>query len=186
MRKASVERETKETYIKIDINLDGTGNFVGEYPVPYFKHLLTALSFYAQWDVNIIAKGDIEVDPHHLIEDTGIVLGEAFIKAIKGSNFNRFSQRIVPMDEALVMVVIDISGRPYFSLRDDRGLLRGSLVKEFIRAFVNKAEITLHIWILSGENTHHIEEAIFKGIGLAIKDASQIVDSLRSTKGMIL
>jgi imidazoleglycerol-phosphate dehydratase len=90
------------------------------------------------------------------------------------------------MDEALVMVVIDISGRPYFSLRDDRGLLRGSLVKEFIRAFVNKAEITLHIWILSGENTHHVEEAIFKGLGLAIKDASQIVDSLRSTKGMIL
>jgi len=186
MRESKISRETKETSIKLSLNLDGKGNFSGNYPIPYFKHLLSTLTFYAKWDLDIDAKGDIEVDIHHLIEDTGIVLGEAFYKAVKTANFKRFSHNIIPMDEALVMAVVDISGRPFFELRDEEGILKGRPIKEFLRAFINNAGITLHIWILSGENTHHIEEAIFKALGLALREAGSVGDILNSTKGNIL
>lgn len=185
MRKTEIERETKETYVKIALNLDGEGAFLGDFPIPYYKHLISTLCFYAGWDVEINAKGDIEVDPHHLIEDTGITLGKAFNSAILKSSFLRFSNKIIPMDEALVMVVVDISGRPYLEIKDDKEILKGRLIKEFLRGFVNNSQITLHVWILSGENLHHVEEAIFKALGLALGEASKEVSNLKSTKGKI-
>lgn len=186
MRKADFLRETKETFIKVELNIDGKGELIGDFPIPYYRHLISSLCFYASWDLNISAKGDIEVDPHHLVEDTGIVLGKAFLEAVKTYNFTRFSHKIVPMDEALVMLALDISGRPFLSFKDEKEFLRNSLVKEFLRGFTNNAQITLHVWILDGENLHHIEEAIFKALGLALKEASTIIDkNIMSTKGSI-
>ncbi|MFN3698627.1 MAG: imidazoleglycerol-phosphate dehydratase HisB [Dictyoglomus sp.] len=187
MRRAEIERETKETYVRVNLNIDGNGNFTGDFPIPYYKHLISTLCFYAGWNLNISAKGDIEVDFHHLVEDTGIVLGRAFLEAIKNSKFRRFSHKIIPMDEALVMVAVDISGRSFLVFRDDNEILKGSLIKEFLRGFVNNAQFTLHIWILSGENIHHTEEAIFKALGLALKEAGaeNKDDNSMSTKGRI-
>ncbi len=185
MRKSEIERETKETYVKVLLNLDGSGSFSGDFPIPYYKHLFSTFCFYAGWDVEIMAEGDVEVDPHHLIEDTGIVWGKAFYNAVSSSNFLRFSSKIVPMDEALIMAVVDISGRPYLEIRDDKEILNGRLIKEFLRGFVNNSQITLHIWLLSGENLHHIEEAIFKALGFALGEASKEAPNLKSTKGKI-
>lgn len=186
MRKADFQRETKETFVKVELKIDGKGELNGDFPLPYYKHLISSLCFYAGWDLNIFAKGDVEVDPHHLIEDTGIVLGKAFLEAIKNSNFTRFSHKIVPMDDALVMLALDISGRSFLSFKDEKETLKGSLVKEFLRGFINNSQITLHIWVLDGENTHHIEEAIFKALGLALKEASSLSDNnTMSTKGSI-
>lgn len=187
MRKAEVQRETKETFIKVELNIDGKGELKGDYPIPYYKHLISSLCFYAGWDLNIYAKGDIEVDPHHLVEDTGIILGRAFFEALRNSNFVRFSHKVVPMDEALIMLALDISGRAFLSFKDDLGILKGSLVKEFLRGFSNNSQITLHVWVLDGENIHHIEEAIFKALGLALKEAGSLNfdNNIMSTKGSI-
>jgi|YelNatPaOPRAMG01_1025707.scaffolds.fasta_scaffold00025_32 imidazoleglycerol-phosphate dehydratase len=187
MRKAEIKRETKETKINLVLDLDGEGNLKGNIPLPYFKHLLETLIFYASFNLDIYGEGDIDVDPHHLIEDIGLTLGMALRSALS-SNFQRFSHQIIPMDDALVMVALDISGRPFLGWHDEKNILDKSrlIIKEFIRAFVNEAKITLHINIISGENYHHVEEAIFKALGLALRYACSINEKTLSTKGKIL
>ncbi|MCX7942174.1 MAG: imidazoleglycerol-phosphate dehydratase HisB [Dictyoglomaceae bacterium] len=186
MRRAEVERETKETKIKVILNLDGVGELKGEIPIPYWKHLLETLLFYSFFDLEIFAKGDIEVDEHHLIEDLGLTLGMALKNALTNSNFKRFSHQIIPMDDALVLVAVDISGRPYLGWKDNINKDGNDLIKEFLRAFVNESKITLHVNIISGENLHHIQEAIFKALGLSLREAVSVEERISSTKGKIL
>lgn len=186
MRRAEIERETKETIIKLVLELDGEGKLIGEIPIPYWRHLLETLIFYSSFNLEIHAKGDIEVDPHHLIEDMGLTLGMALRNALSSSNFKRFSHQILPMDEALIMLALDISGRPYLGWHDNIKKEGNDLVKEFLRAFVNEAKMTLHISVIAGENLHHIQEAIFKALGLSLKEACSIENKISSTKGKIL
>lgn len=186
MRKVEVERETKETKIKIILDLDGNGELKGEFPIPYWKHLLETFVFYSSFNLEIYAKGDIEVDEHHLIEDVGLTLGMALKNALSNYNFKRFSHQVLPMDDALVLVAVDISGRPYLGWRENIKKDGNELIKEFLRAFVNESKITLHVNIFSGENLHHIQEAIFKALGLSLKEATSIEEKISSTKGRIL
>jgi len=187
MRKYELERTTRETKIKLKLNLDGKGRFIGDFPIPYWKHLLETLIFYASFDLEMKAEGDIDVDFHHLVEDVGLCLGTAFYNIIYKYNFKRFSNKIVPMDDALVMTSLDISRRPYLNFKDNSQYraTEHELVKEFLRAFVNESKITLHVIILYGENIHHIQEAIFKSLGMALKEACEISDTTTSTKGII-
>ncbi|MEN2984262.1 MAG: imidazoleglycerol-phosphate dehydratase HisB [Dictyoglomaceae bacterium] len=186
MRKAEIERETRETKIKLILDLDGEGKIEGEFPIPYWKHLLETLIFYSSFNLEISAKGDLEVDHHHLIEDLGLTLGMALKNALANSNFKRFSHQILPMDDALILIAIDISGRPYLGWKDEIRREGNDLIKEFLRAFVNESKITLHVNIVSGENLHHIQEAIFKALGLALKEATRMEERISSTKGKIL
>ncbi len=192
-RKSHIRRETSETEIEITLNLSETGNYTVNTGVPFFNHLLEGFAKHGGFDISIYAQGDIEVDFHHLIEDVGIVLGKAFAEALGDkSGIRRFSTFYVPMDEALVRVSIDISGRPYLLYNVelvDRMILHfdGGLIEDFFRAFVNSSGITLHIDKIRGKNTHHILEALFKAFGRAISEACEIVDegNIPSTKGIL-
>ncbi len=186
MRRAEVERETKETKIKIILDLDGEGKLKGKIPIPYWRHLLETFVFYSSFDLEVYAEGDIEVDEHHLVEDLGLTIGMALRDALSNTNFKRFSHQILPMDEALVLLAIDISGRPYLKWKEDIKRDGHDLIKEFLKAFVNESKITLHVNIISGENLHHIQEAIFKALGLSLKEATRIEERISSTKGKIL
>jgi imidazoleglycerol-phosphate dehydratase len=194
-RKTISNRKTKETDILIEIDPDGRGNISIKTGVPFMDHLLHAMAFHGGFDLTIKAKGDIDVDPHHLIEDTGIVLGEALrnIVAEHGS-IERFSNAIIPMDDALSEVVIDVCGRPSLiykaSFPQSRvGDFDTALLKEFLTGLVSRAGMSLHAHIRYGENSHHMAEALFKALGKAIKDAYTSTSENReemSTKGTIL
>ncbi|MBN2323397.1 MAG: imidazoleglycerol-phosphate dehydratase HisB [Spirochaetes bacterium] len=191
-RTAEVRRKTSETDITLKFDIDGTGVYAIDTGVPFFDHLLELFSKHGKFDMEIKAKGDIEVDYHHLVEDTGITLGDAFEKAIgdKGG-IRRFASCLVPMDEALVRVSIDISGRPFLYYEVpviDPHILHfnAGLVEEFMRAFAHGAGITLHIDSIRGKNTHHLVEACFKAFGLALFDATRITGKgVPSTKGVL-
>lgn len=191
-RRGYIKRDTKETNITLDINLDGKGTNKIESDIGFFNHMITLFSFHSGIDVNLIAKGDIEVCDHHLVEDIGICLGEA-VKMSLGDNrgIKRYSTCFITMDEALVMVSLDISGRPYLYFegnfkRQSIGNFSTEMVKEFFKAVAFNSGITLHIKVLYGENDHHKIEGIFKAFGRALKEAIEISgNNIPSSKGKI-
>ncbi|MCL4477301.1 MAG: imidazoleglycerol-phosphate dehydratase HisB [Nitrospirae bacterium] len=194
MRKARVERKTKETDISISINLDGKGRNAISTSIPFLDHMLGLLSFHSQIDLDIRASGDIEIDYHHLMEDLGIVFGETIKKALgdKGG-IRRYGHATIPMDESLAQVVIDLSGRPYlvYKVKQPRVTLRGlefSLFEDFFRSVSNHAMMNLHIIVNYGRDLHHIFEAIFKAFGRSLREAVSIDPGrkgLPSTKGKL-
>jgi imidazoleglycerol-phosphate dehydratase len=191
MRTAEILRETKETKIKISLNLDSKKNSSINTPIPFLSHMLEACMFYAGVSLELEASGDMLVDDHHTAEDIGIVLGQAIKEALSNTcNINRFGSSYVPMDESLSRVVLDISNRPYLvydvKLKNERiGNFTLDNTLEFFRAFVNESRITLHITNLYGQNDHHILESIFKAFGKALKQAILETTTLQSTKGVL-
>jgi imidazoleglycerol-phosphate dehydratase len=195
-RKATITRKTKETNIKLSINLDGTGVYKANTSIPFVDHMLSLMSKHGHIDLNVEAKGDIEVDYHHLMEDIGIVLGEAIKKALgEKLQIRRYGEALTPMDESLAQVVIDLSGRAYLvykvRLSKETALIQNlgvSLFEDFFRAVSNHAGMNLHIILHYGRDPHHIIEAIFKGFGRALRSAAEIhpkTKGVPSTKGTL-
>ncbi|WP_294393006.1 imidazoleglycerol-phosphate dehydratase HisB [uncultured Clostridium sp.] len=192
-RRVYRKRETNETSIELEIDLDGKGNSEINTGVGFFDHMLTLFAFHSKTDLKVIAKGDLEVCDHHTIEDIGITLGEAFKEAIGDKRgINRYGTFYVPMDETLALVSLDISNRPFVVFdcdfkREIVGEMSTEMVVEFFRAFAFNAGITLHLKVLYGENDHHKIEALFKAFGRALKEAKTINEEngLPSTKGKL-
>ena len=191
-RTGRVRRATTETSVDVALDLDGSGEIAVETGVPFFDHMLHQLAAHGRVDLQIQAQGDLAVDAHHTVEDVGIGLGQAFRAAVGDARgIVRFASVHAPMDDALVLAALDISGRPYlhYGLTLERTLLgtfATDLTEEFFRAFVSQAALTLHLLQVHGRNAHHIIEAAFKGTGLALHRASRIVgDSVPSTKGVL-
>ena len=192
MREATVVRKTLETKIKLKLNLDGSRKITINSGVGFFDHMLNAMSFYAGFDLDVSCQGDLYVDTHHTLEDIGITLGSALKEALgEKKGIRRFSSTITPMDESLALVAIDISNRPFLvenlDFSSDRiGNMDTQDFKEFFRGFAYSAGITLHIDLMRGENDHHKIEAVFKGLGRALKEAISIESSeIISTKGVL-
>jgi len=181
MRKAKVDRKTKETDIKLTLNLDGKGKYTIDTSIPFIDHMLSLMCRHGLFDMKIKAKGDIDVDYHHTVEDIGIVFGKTVKQALANmKGISRYGQASVPMDEALASVSLDISGRPYlvykveFPKRSKIKNFDPDLIEDFLQAFVSNSGITLHVESPYGRNTHHIIEAIFKALGRALKHAVAI------------
>ena len=191
-RSSTQHRETKETKIDLALDVDGSGHASASTGIPFFDHMLEQLGKHGGWDLRIEAEGDLEIDTHHTIEDVGIVLGSAFKEAIGDkTGVRRFADAVVPLDEALVQVALDLSGRPFLVYDVDPksewiGTFDPQLAEEFWRAFAFAAGITLHMRSLSGKNGHHIIEASFKGVARSLRDAVKIEGAdLPSTKGSL-
>ncbi|PIQ04534.1 MAG: imidazoleglycerol-phosphate dehydratase [Candidatus Nealsonbacteria bacterium CG18_big_fil_WC_8_21_14_2_50_37_10] len=194
-RKTSLQRKTKETDIRIELNVDGKGKTEISTPIPFLNHLLDNFGKHGLFDLKIETKGDIEIDQHHTVEDVGISLGEAFKKALGDKKgINRAGYFVFPLDESLSVVAVDISGRAFLNFdckfkKEKIGDLDSDLIKEFFWGFVRHLEATLHIRVLSGENDHHKAESVFKAFGKAMKIAcskeKRILKELPSTKGLI-
>ena len=194
-RKAQIYRKTKETDIKIELNIDGEGKSDVSTSIPFLDHLLNNFAKHGLFDLKIRAKGDIEIDQHHTVEDIGICLGQAFKEALGDKKgINRSGYFVFPLDEALSVVAVDISGRAFLNFdckfkKEKIGDLDSDLIKEFFWGFVRHLEATLHIRALYGENEHHKAESIFKAFGKAMKMAcseeKRILKELPSTKGLI-
>lgn len=193
-RLAEVVRKTGETEIKLKLGLDGEGSSQINTGIGFFDHMLTLFSKHGLFDMTLEAKGDLGVDCHHTVEDIGIVLGQAFKEALGDKrSVKRYGTSQVPMDEALVMVSVDLSGRPYLvyncSLKAEQvGCMDTEIFEEFFRAFAFNAGINLHINLLYGSNTHHIIEAVFKALGRAMDEASRLderITGVLSTKGTL-
>ena len=191
MRCAEISRKTKETDISLSLCLEGGAVSVST-GIGFFDHMLTALAFYAGWGLTFRVEGDLYVDGHHTVEDTGIVLGQAFRQALGNKNgIRRFGTAYVPMDEALCRTVLDCSNRPYLVFQADMpqpmiGGYDSCLTKEFMQAFAVHGGITLHQTCEYGDNAHHITEALYKSLGMALKEAAQVVGSgVTSTKGVL-
>ena len=191
-RKATKSRKTNETEIRVSLNLDGTGEYQIGTGIPFFDHMLAQLARHGHFDLEISAKGDLEIDGHHTVEDVGWVLGQAFREA--GGDRRgivRFANAYVPLDEALTRVVIDLSGRPYLvykvEFRATRiGDLQTELIEEFLKAFVQEGLFNLHVENLYGRNQHHIAETIFKATALALHVATRVEHTqVPSTKGVL-
>lgn len=192
MRTAEVKRKTKETDIEVFVKLDGEGKVNVNTGIGFFDHMLTAFGVHSGIDLDVRCVGDLNVDGHHTVEDTGIVLGQAFAKALDNkAGIARYGSAFVPMDEALAFCSLDISGRPFLvfngDFKDDRiGEYDTCLTEEFFRAFAFNSGITLHIKKKYGKNDHHIAEAIFKAVAHALKKAMKIEgDTILSTKGVL-
>ncbi len=192
MRQAAVERTTKETKISCSINVDGTGENTIETGIGFFDHMMQLLSFHSGMDLTLKAEGDLQVDDHHTIEDCGIVLGQAFRKAIgDAKGIARYGNFSCVMDEALGEIHLDISNRPYVVFqaeftREKVGEMATEMVEEFMRGFAVSAGITLHVLVPYGKNDHHKIEAIFKALGHALNQATRIVsDQVPSSKGIL-
>jgi len=182
-RRAERRRATRETEVEVLVELDGTGAAVAVTGLPFFDHMLAQLGRHGGLNLDVKARGDLEVDAHHTVEDTGIVLGEAIAEALGSkAGIRRFASIAVPLDEALVDVALDLSGRPYLhydvALGESAPLgsppFEVQLAEEFWRAFAHSAAITLHIELRHGRNPHHVLEASFKGVGRALRDAVRI------------
>lgn len=193
-RNAEVERRTKETDIQVKLNLDGRGLCSIDTGIPFLDHMFELMAAHGFMDLNIRAKGDTEIDYHHTVEDLGICMGKAINQALgERKGIKRYGQAMVPMDGALANVVIDISNRPYLSykvpLKESlTGKFDVGVLKEFFRALVNYAGVTMHIELLSGDDAHHSAEAIFKAFARALDQASQReerLDDVPSTKGLL-
>jgi imidazoleglycerol-phosphate dehydratase len=193
-RQASIERNTKETQIKVDVNLDGTGVLNVETGLPFLDHMLDQIARHGLIDLSVLARGDLEIDAHHTVEDIGITLGQAINEAIDKTGIRRYGHAYVPLDEALSRVVIDFSGRP--GLDYHVGFAKGTvgnfdvdLFHEFFQGFVNHALVTLHIDNIRGKNAHHQIETIFKAFGRAMRMAVELdprsVGVIPSTKGSL-
>ena len=195
MRKAMLKRKTKETNISLDLNLDGRGSYSINTSIPFLDHMLSLMCKHGLFDIKLKAKGDIDIDDHHTVEDIGIVLGKALKQAVGDmKGINRYGQASVPMDEALASISVDISGRPYFVYKVEfpkKSKLKDfdpDLIEDFLQAFVSNSSITLHINALYGRNIHHIIEAVFKGLGRALREAVTInprMKGIPSTKGKL-
>ena len=195
MRTATVNRATAETDIALTLTLDGTGTGEIQTGCGFLDHMLTLFAKHARFDLTLTCKGDTEVDDHHTVEDVGIALGQALRDALGDlRGVTRFADCVLPMDEALVLVAVDLSGRGSLGYAADlpsqkAGTFDTELVKEFFLALTRKARITLHLRQLSGENTHHILEAMFKGAGRALRSAVSIdpafANDIPSTKGTL-
>lgn len=193
-RQASVERNTKETQIKVSVNLDGTGKFSIKSGLPFLEHMLEQVARHGLIDMDIVASGDLEIDAHHTVEDLGITLGQAVDKALDKTGIRRYGHAYVPLDEALSRVVIDFSGRPGLEYhipftRSTVGDFDVDLFHEFFQGFVNHAKVTLHIDTLRGNNAHHQIETVFKAFGRAVRMAIEadprMQGTVPSTKGTL-
>ncbi|MFA5577192.1 MAG: imidazoleglycerol-phosphate dehydratase HisB [Tissierellaceae bacterium] len=192
MRQGKIVRKTKETEIDLNLNIDGSATLKIDSGIGFFDHMLTAMCFYAGFDLELYCRGDLHVDSHHTVEDIGLSLGAAFKEALGDKKgIRRFSSTITPMDESLALVAIDISNRPFLvdnlEFKKDRiGSVDTEDFREFFRAFAFSSSITLHIDLMRGENDHHKVEAVFKGLGRALREAVEIVDDkIVSTKGVL-
>ena len=193
-RQASVERNTKETQIKVSVNLDGTGKFSMKSGLPFLEHMLEQVARHGLIDLDIVATGDLEIDAHHTVEDLGITLGQAVDKALDKTGIRRYGHAYVPLDEALSRVVVDFSGRPglEYHIPFTRGTVGDfdvDLFHEFFQGFVNHAKVTLHIDTLRGNNAHHQIETVFKAFGRAVRMAMEadprMQGTVPSTKGTL-
>jgi imidazoleglycerol-phosphate dehydratase len=195
MRSAKVSRNTLETKISVEVNLDGSGKVKLDTGLPFLEHMLDQIARHGLLDLDIDAKGDLHIDAHHTVEDIGITLGQAFTKAVGDKKgLRRYGHAYVPLDEALSRVVLDISGRPglVFNadfVRSNVGEFEVDLIREFFQGFVNHALVTLHIDNLAGENSHHQAETIFKAFGRALRMALELdprmAGVMPSTKGTL-
>jgi imidazoleglycerol-phosphate dehydratase len=191
-RQGNLHRETKETKVGVALVIDGDGVTKIDTGIAFFDHMLEQLGKHAGFDLVVDAKGDLDVDLHHTVEDVGIVLGNALREALGDkAGVRRFANALVPLDEALVQVALDLSGRPYLVYDVDPvaewiGTFDPQLAEEFWKGFVDGARVTLHIRSLSGKNGHHVIEASFKGVARALRDAVRIEgDNVPSTKGTL-
>jgi len=193
-RKAALERTTRETSVFVELSLDGSGASTIATGVPFLDHMLELWSKHGFFDLVVRATGDLEVDQHHTVEDVGLTLGQVFRETLGDKvGVRRFGQSSVPLDEALVSVVVDLSGRPYFVYELDPGQERvgdfdTGLVHDFLLAFVNEVRMNLHVDCIRGRNPHHMIEAMFKGLGRALDTATQFdprVTGVLSTKGSL-
>lgn len=194
-RVATVKRDTLETQIETNINLDGSGKGTFETGVPFLDHMLDQVARHGLIDLSIVAKGDLHIDAHHTVEDIGITLGQAFARALGDKKgIRRYGHAYVPLDEALSRVVVDFSGRPGLEYHVDYPRARigdfdVDLLQEFFQGFVNHAQVTLHIDTLRGRNAHHIAETIFKALGRAMRMALEHDERMQgmmpSTKGSL-
>ena len=193
-RKAHVERNTSETKIIVDLNLDGSGKYDIDTGIGFFDHMLSGFARHGLFDLTVKVTGDLEVDSHHTIEDTGIVLGQTIAKALGDKKgIKRYGHFMLPMDEVLVLSAIDLSGRPYLNFGatftcDKLGELDTEMVKEFFYAISYTAGMNLHIRVLSGGNNHHMIEAMFKAFAKALDQATVIdprITDILSTKGSL-
>jgi imidazoleglycerol-phosphate dehydratase len=193
-RTATIERKTGETDISISLVIDGSGQSQIATGIPFFDHMLTLFARHSLVDLTVRARGDIEVDLHHTVEDSGIALGQAFARALgEKRGLRRYGWAYLPMDETLTRVVLDFSGRAYLEYRAPKAVERigefsFQLVEEFLRAFATHAGINLHVEILYGRDAHHMAESVFKGLAKAVDQACQIdprVTGIPSTKGIL-
>ncbi len=195
MRKAQVTRNTLETQIQVELNLDGDGNSQLSSGIGFLDHMLDQVARHGLIDLTVQAKGDLHIDAHHTVEDVGITMGQAFYKAVGDKKgVRRYGHAYVPLDEALSRVVVDLSGRPglKYNVAYVRGLIGEfdvDLIREFFQGFVNHAQVTLHVDNLTGDNAHHQAETIFKAFGRALRMAVELDPrssaSLPSTKGRL-
>jgi imidazoleglycerol-phosphate dehydratase len=193
-RRAKIERNTAETKIQLELDLDGSGKSTLSTGVGFFDHMLTHIAKHGLFDLNVKAKGDLHIDAHHTVEDVGICLGKAFLQALgEPVSIVRYGAALVPMDEALAEAVVDLSGRPYLSFRAEipkvkLGDFDAELAEEFFRAFAVNARVTLHVNLRYGSNVHHCVEGIFKAVARALAQAvsrDPRVKGVPSTKGML-
>ncbi len=192
-RTATIERATKETSVRVELALDGTGAASAETGIPFFDHMLEQLGAHAGFDLTVAAKGDLEVDAHHTVEDVGLAIGQALSEALGDkAGIRRFGSVAVPLDEALVEVDLDLSGRP-FVVHDvpvpaeTIGTYDTGLTEDFVRALATAAGITIHVRLIAGRSPHHVLEAEFKAMARALGDACRQTDSgtIPSTKGAL-
>ncbi len=192
-RTATVARKTKETDISLTLHLDGTGQSDISTGIGFLDHMLTALAKHSRMDLQLSCKGDLYIDDHHTAEDCGLVLGEALLKALgERRGIRRFASAYAPLDEALARTVIDISGRPFAAIsldlqREALGGLACENIPHVLFSFAMKAQLTLHVDVLRGDNDHHKAEAAFKSLALALRDAISLdgSDDIPSTKGVL-
>ncbi len=194
VRSSQIVRQTAETEISVSLVIDGSGTYQIETPVPFLNHMLTLFAVHSRCDLKIVATGDIQVDDHHTVEDIGICLGQTIKEALgEKRGINRYGQALIPMDEALARVVLDLSGRSFMQYAVEipapqLGNLSTENVKEFFQAIANQAGMTIHIDLLRGENSHHIVEAIFKAFARAFKEAVAMapgIEGVWSSKGKL-
>lgn len=194
IRNAKIDRSTNETSIKLVLNLDGSGKSTIKTGIPFFDHMLDQFTFHSQIDLELDAKGDLGIDCHHTVEDCGICLGTAFSNALGDKRgINRYGFFLLPMDDALIRVALDFSGRSFLNWNvkfptSSVGNFDLELVREFFNSFSTNSRATIHVDMLNGFNSHHIAEAVFKSMGKAIKMAitkDQRLDSIPSTKGSL-
>ncbi len=191
-RTATIARATAETDVRVTVDLDGSGTTDCHTGVPFFDHMLDQLGRHGRMDLTVRTDGDLEVDAHHTVEDTGIALGQALAEALGDkAGIERFGDATVPIDEALARVAIDLSGRPYLVYDAPTpvavtGTYETTLTKHFFEALVANSRITLHVALLAGDNTHHIQEAVFKGVAVALRRAVAVTGGgVPSTKGVL-
>ncbi|MBU3715995.1 MAG: imidazoleglycerol-phosphate dehydratase HisB [Candidatus Nanopelagicaceae bacterium] len=193
-RISKVERSTKESQVKVELNLDGTGKIEVDTGVPFFDHMLSQLGKHAGFDLSVKTSGDVEVDSHHTVEDTSLAVGQALREALGDkTGIRRFGDALVPLDEVIVQAAVDLSGRPYLVHRQPEiveliGTFDTTLGKHIWESFVAEARIALHIRVIEGRNAHHVLEAQFKAVARALRDAVTLdsrVSGVPSTKGVL-